>query len=144
MTNTGMTHCLTTQANISHYPKMEMLESAEKQLTLSTRNNNNNLCLLISMHIRRRIDLRGLSSSVNGPYSTVFKAAKSILVFSINLDVAHGGCDWSGDGCRRSVSSWLVSATGTCLQHGLTRSKVPKVPWSLPNREASSSFNVEL
>lgn len=142
MTNTGMTHCLRTQANVSHYPKMEMLESDEKHLTLSTWNNN--LCLLIPMHIRRRIDLRALSSSVNGLCSTVFKAAKSTLVFFINLDVAHSGCDWSGDGCRRSVSSRPVSAAGTCLQHGLGCSKVPKVPWSLPNKETSSSFNVEL
>ena len=104
------------------------------------------MCLLISVfvHIRRRIDLRGLSSSVNGLYLTVFKAAKFTLVFYIKLDITHGGCDWPGGRCRRSVSSQPVSTAGTCLQHRLSRSKVPKVPWSMPNREILSSFNVEL
>jgi len=80
---------------------------------------------------------------VNGLYLGVFKAAKSISVFYIKLDITHGECDWPEDRHRVSVSSWPVSSPGTRLLHGLSRSKVPKVPQSLLNRETFSGFNVE-
>lgn len=127
---------------------METVESAEKLLTLSTWNNTtcvkqHNLCLLFSVHIRKRIDLRDLSSTVNGLYLTVFKAAKSVLVFYIKLDIIYGGFIWPG-GRSRSMRPQPVSTAGTCRHHGLSRSEVSKLPWSLPNRKIFLNFNVEL
>lgn len=88
----------------------------------------NNLCLLTSAFvlIRRKTDLRVLRYSVNGVYSTVFKAAKFIMVFCIKLDIA--------------LDLTCLGINAGEAQH----SKVPKVPSSLSDREAFSGFNREL